>query len=343
MTSSTLSSSRTRARRNNGVPWVRVWIVALVVVGVVAGIWEYALREAGLGPQYVDNRALWADTRHRLNSAGPDAIVLLGASRHQRAVDVETLSAATGRPVFQLSLEGTSALPLLENLAADPRFRGTVVYSVAPAFSFNRQLSKLDGGDQAKWVRFYADQSWVRRAEQSLRLRLQGALALRSPDAALPRVVPALLSERALPSADFRTVFGDRSVHIDYTIMPGRNDSQGIVDLYLENTAPYTDEEFATVVNYFATLVRVLREKGSDVFIVRLPSEREVLDLERRMFPEAVFWGAMQRHIDATLVHFDEHPELSGYMSQDGSHVDSDRNEAFTAVFAEVLKSRGLR
>ncbi len=33
------------------------------------------------------------------------------------------------------SVEGTSALALLENLAVDPRFRGTVIYSVAPAFT----------------------------------------------------------------------------------------------------------------------------------------------------------------------------------------------------------------
>ena len=61
----------------------------------------------------------------------------------QRGVDVDELANSLQRPIIQLAVEGTSGLPVLENLAADPRFRGTVVVSIAPAFSFNRKLSKL--------------------------------------------------------------------------------------------------------------------------------------------------------------------------------------------------------
>ena len=49
------------------------------------------VRSADLGPEYQDNRALWADTRHELNTLGPEAIAILGASRAQRGIDVETL------------------------------------------------------------------------------------------------------------------------------------------------------------------------------------------------------------------------------------------------------------
>lgn len=324
------------------MPWFRIWVFALLAVVVIAGTWEHALRNAGLGPEYIDNRALWTDTRHRLTSEGADGVALLGASRHQRAIDVATMSNVLGRPVYQLSVEGTSALPTLENLAADPRFRGTVIYSVAPAFSFNRRLSKLDGGNQSKWVRFYFDQSRVQRAEQRLRLLLQGVLAMRSPDAALSRVIESVRESGRLPGPDHKTVYGDRSVHIDYAAQPGRPDRAGIVDLYLQNTEPYSEAEFQTVVNYFATLVRLLRQKGCDVFVVRLPSDKQVLELEQRMFPEAMFWGAMERQTDATFVHFEDYPELNGYLSEDGSHIDSDRNSEFTDALSRVLQARGL-
>ena len=337
MTSSTSNSELAR------LPWARIWIIALLTVAVIAGIWEYALRDAGLGPKYIDNRALWTDTRHRLISEGADGVALLGASRHQRAIDVTAMSEALGRRVYQLSVEGTSALPTLENLAADPRFRGTVIYSVAPAFSFNRRLSKLDGGNQSKWVRFYSDQSRVRRAEQRLRLLLQGTLAIRSPDATLARVIDSVRDGGRLPGPDHMTVYGDRSVHVDYARQPGRPDRAGIVDLYLQNTEPYSEAEFQTVVNYFATLVRLLRQKGCDVFVVRLPSDAQVRALERRMFPEAEFWGALKRQTDATFVHFEDYPELTGYLSMDGSHIDSDRNVEFTDVLSEVLQANGLQ
>lgn len=336
MISSTSNSEPVR------VPWVRIWVVALLAIVALAGAWEYTLRDANLGPRYIDNRALWADARHRLNNEGTNAVALLGASRNQRAIDVELMTRLLDRPVYQLAIEGTSALPTLENLAADPRFRGTVIYSVAPAFSFNRRLSKVDRGDQSKWVRFYADQSRVRRVEQRLRLLLQGTLAIRSPDAAMPRVMASIRESGSLPAPDHKTVFADRSAHVDYAIQPGRADESGIVDLYLQNTEPYTDAEFQTVVNYFATLVRLLRQKGCQVFIVRLPSDGKVLALERRMFPESAFWGAMERQIDATFVHFESYPGLNSYLSVDGSHIDSDRNEEFTAALLEVLQANGL-
>jgi hypothetical protein len=321
---------------------LRIWVVALLTVTTIAGAWEYNLRAAGLGPEYIDNRALWTETRHRLTSDNASGVALLGASRHQRAIDVATMSKSLGRPVYQLSVEGTSALPTLENLAVDPRFRGTVIYSVAPAFSFNRRLSKLDGGNQAKWVRFYSDQSRVRRVEQRLRLLLQGALAMRSPDATVSRIIGNVRDSGRFPGPDHKTVYGDRSVHVDYAAQPGRPDRGGIVDLYLQNTEPYSDAEFQTVVNYFATLVRLLRQKGCDVFVVRLPSDKQVLALEQLMFPEARFWGAIERQTDATFVHFEDYPELNGYLSEDGSHIDSDRNAEFTSVLSQVLQANGL-
>ena len=151
MTLSTSSSDIARP------PWRKIWVLALMLSLVIVGGWEVLVRQAGLGPEYSDNRSLWADARHELNNHGDNAIALLGASRMQYAVDVETMSVAFERPVIQLSVEGTSALVLLENLAADPRFRGTVIYSIAPAFSFNSILPRIESGKQREWVQHYLD------------------------------------------------------------------------------------------------------------------------------------------------------------------------------------------
>jgi hypothetical protein len=324
------------------MPWSRTWLVALALVAIIAGSWEFVLRNAGLGPRYVDDRALWADTRHRLNKQGADAVALLGASRQQRAIDVQTMAGTLNRPVFQLAVEGTSALPTLENLAVDPRFRGTVIYSIAPAFSYNRMLSKTDDGNQAKWLAYYHNQSLIERVEQRLRLLIQGALALRSPNAALPRVTASILAGNGLPQPDFKETFHDRSVYVDYARQTGRKDRQGIVDLYMQNTEPYSAAEFQAVINYFATLIDILRAKGVDVYIIRLPSDGQVLELEKQLFPDAVFWDALENGVDATFVHFEDYPELQGYLSNDGSHIESDKSAAFTQALIDVLRRNGL-
>ncbi len=335
MTSSTSNSDST-------LRWLGIWTLALLVTLATVGLWELQIRSAGLGPDYIDNRALWVNARHGLNAQGETAIVLLGASRLQRAVDVDTLSRSFERPVVQLAVEGTSALALLENLAVDPRFRSTVIYSIAPAFSFNSALPRIETGKQAEWLQFYMEQSYSRRLEQRLRLYLQGLFAFRSPDAALTRVIPALFATGSLPAQDFKKTLANREALFDYTKMAVEHDEVGIAQFYLENTVPFADRELQLITNYFADLVSALRRKGCDVYLLRLPSTKEVWALESAFFPRARFWDVMEQRIDATFIHFEDYPKLTGYMSQDGSHIESTRVTEFTLELSRVLRANDL-
>ncbi len=320
-----------------------MWALALTIVAVIVVSWEVMLRTADLGPEYQDNRSLWAEVRHGLNRHGRESIALLGASRVQRGVDVDTLSSAFGRPVFQLAVEGASALAVLENLAVDPRFHGTVVYSVAPAFTFNRYQRRVDYGRQRQWLDYYTGQSYSRQLEQSLTLWLQGQLAFRSPDAKLTRVVPALVTSGSLPERDHKTTLGNRVVLMDYSKMPIEANEVGMMQLYLENSAPYSTEAWQASLNYFSALVEILRAKGSDVIFVRLPSGEQVGALEAALFPPRIFWDQMESGINATFVHSRDYPELSGFVAIDGSHIESPRIVEFTERLAEVLRRNGLR
>ena len=320
------------------VRWWPAWALALALMLVAVGGWEVLIRSAALGPEFMDNRALWVSTRHKLNTYGANAVAVLGASRVQRAIHPETLAQELGGPVAHLAVEGTSAIPLLEDLAVDPRFRGTVVFSVAPAFSFNRTLSKLDAGDQAGWVAYYRSQSRSRRMEHRLRLVIQGLFAFRSPDAAFTRVLADMLLRGKLPETDFKTTFADRSVSIDYSKFKRTANPQRIVDLYLQNTEAYEADEFADLINYVSAVVTILKAKNCRVIFLRLPSGDIVRDLERQMFPHERFWGYMQDNIDAEFIHFEDYPALRGYLSVDGSHIASENSAAFTRALANVIQ-----
>ena len=336
MTSSTSNSSSGAVRP----PWRRVWALTIVVVTIIVGGWEWMLRSADLGPEYADNRSLWVDARHELNRDGSNAVALLGASRIQYGVDVDTMSDALGRPVVQLAVEGTSALALLENLAVDPRFSGTVIYSIAPAFTLNSALPRVEFGKQREWLEHYESQSRSRRMEQSLRLWLQGQLAFRAPDAKLDRVVPTLIDTGHLPDRDQKTTLANRVLLKDYSKVDAEVDELGMVQFYLENTVPFTQPEFEAVLEYLDTLVGLLRAKGSDVYFLQLPSSAEVYLLESAFFPRDVFWDVMAERLDASFVHADDYPEMQGFMSQDGSHVDSARIVEFTNVLVAALQAQ---
>ncbi|MFQ6007267.1 MAG: hypothetical protein ACE5OQ_17400 [Woeseia sp.] len=348
MTSSTSSSDLREGRINvrtsilkteNGRSrWWPAWTLAMAFLLLATGVWEWRLRSAAILPEYVDNRELWVATRHDLNDWGSNSIAVLGASRVQRAIHPETLARELGGRVAQLAVEGTSAIPLLEDLAVDPRFAGTILFSVAPAFSFNRRLSKLDAGNQSAWVAYYRSQSRSQRIEHDLRLAIQGLFAFRSPDAAVTRVLPEIFKNGNLPGPDFKHTFRDRSVSVDYAKFDHPVNPQSIVDLYLENTEPYEAAEFAHLVNYVSALVEILKAKGCRVIFLRLPSGGIVRQLERRMFPSERFWGYMEQNIGARFVHFEDYPELAGYLSIDGSHVASEKSAAFTKALARVIR-----
>ena len=334
-----LSTSNFEAGQSN---WLNAWILAASLVFLVIAAWELALRQATLDPDYSDNRALWLSARHRLSQPDENIVAILGASRVQRAVDINVLSERINRPVVQLAIEGSSGLPVLENLAADPRFRGTVVFSVAPAFSFNRRLSKLDAGNQADWMRAYMQQSRSRRIEQELRLTLQGLFAFRSADASVSRTIPAILATGRIPGPDYKKTDRNRFVSVDQSKFKGQVSQEGIVDLYRKNTEAYEQQEFVELLQYFGALVDILKSKGSHVYVLRLPSEGAVLDFERQHFPQAEFWNQMQRYVDARFIHFDDYPELNGYLSTDGSHIAAENAADFTEQLALVLSANGL-
>ena len=323
--------------------WGRVWVLVLLLVVAVVGGWELLARDADLGPRYVDNKVLWADTRHRLNDEGDDAIVLIGASRMLRGVDVETMKSEFNRPVYQLSVEGTSYLPLLRNLGADPRIRGSVVVSIAPAFTFNKLLAQGEKGVQSMYLSYYDSQSYARRLEQRLRMWAQGKFAFRSPDSKMAIVIPELLSTGSLPAPNWQRMYRDRSVHLDYAASPIKQTDTGIAARYTENNLPFTDEEFEQVVKYIVTIVEQLKAKGVDVYFVRLPSAGAVNQVEGAFFPREKNWDVLEAGVDATFIHFEEYPELEGYLSEDGSHVDSKDSEAFTKVLGDVLARNKLQ
>jgi hypothetical protein len=322
--------------------WLKVCLLAAALVCVFLGAWEGMLRQAGLNPDYIDNRALWLSSRHQLATPDPAAIALLGASRMQRGVDVDALANSLQRPIVQLAVEGTSGLPVLENLAADPRFRGTVVVSIAPAFSFNRKLSKLDEGNQSDWVRAYVGQSRSRRMEQELRLFVQDRLSLRSVDASFPRVTKSIFSDGALPSPDYKKTRRNRFVSIDQSKFEQEVNQDVIVALYTKNSAAYEAKGFAELMQYYAAVVDVLNNKGCKVVILQLPSEGKVLEFEKEHFPANRFWNEMKRNINATFVHFEDYPQLNGYLSVDGSHIAAEKATEFTRQLAKVLEENQI-
>ncbi|HEX5305977.1 MAG TPA: hypothetical protein VFW82_07825, partial [Dyella sp.] len=74
--------------------------------------------------------------RHRIHRGEGNATVLIGSSRTLFDVQLPVWQQLAGERPIQLALEGTSALPVLQDLADDPDFTGRLLVGVTPSLFF---------------------------------------------------------------------------------------------------------------------------------------------------------------------------------------------------------------
>ena len=140
-------------------PWGRILLGALALFVLLMAAWEWHWRAYGAAPGYRNSDGAWADQRRRLNTGEGGKTVLIGSSRMLFDVQLPEWERATGERPIQLALEGTSPLPVLEDLAVDPDFTGRLVVDTTPTSLFLGQ-----SGRRASVVPYYHEQSPSQRA-----------------------------------------------------------------------------------------------------------------------------------------------------------------------------------
>src|SRR6202008_2036966 len=89
--------------------------------------------------------------------------VFIGSSRIKYDLDIDTWKKETGRNAIQLAMEGNSPVPILEDLAADPKFAGKVVCD-AMEFVFFASDNSPVRHEQKQNIDFYHNRTPAQRA-----------------------------------------------------------------------------------------------------------------------------------------------------------------------------------
>ena len=116
MPSSTSSFERAVPEGN----WLRIDLVALLLLVMFIGIVELRLGVRGFRPMRTDSEWSWVAQRARASALGERALVLVGASRMLLDIDLQVLRRETGLEPVQLAIDDSSFVPVLEDLADDP-------------------------------------------------------------------------------------------------------------------------------------------------------------------------------------------------------------------------------
>lgn len=350
------SSTSSFERPIPAMPWRGMALAATLLTLVAAVAWEVASRRAGYEPTLNDTSDLWAQRR---SAVRPDSTVIIGDSRALFDLDLDEMEKGLGARPVQLGLVGSCAYPVLDHLASDPAFRGTVVCSLVPAMFLVPAGPPLENSYRA--IRRYENWTWAQRSGHHLGMFLEERVAFMKQDdltlAALLKRLPianrpgARVGPRLPPY--FSTLDRERR-----TLMWGAAASPGPLQDRVKfgwiplftppPPPPYVPQE--AFLNFIHTAiekrfkdavvaVEKIRSRGGKVVFVRLPVTGPLKELEDKATPRAGPWTRLLQETRAPGIYFEDYPELNAFTCPEWSHLSGPDSIEFTRRLIPHLKT----
>jgi hypothetical protein len=361
MPSSTSSSRRLTAADRPGIaqpvperdvpdrPWPAMLLGALLLAAGLIGAWEWHWRAFGAVPGFIEDDALWAQQRRRIDTGDGNATVFVGASRTFYDLQLPVWERLSGRRPIQLGLVGTTPLPVLEELADDQNFNGQLLIGIAPDLFFSGY--KYRGTAFSYWRKESPSQRVGKLLSMAM---IEPWFASYDPDFALFTVLRRQSWPHRKDLHEFTEVRklglteADRNSYLwskVYTDPVYRALCRSVWAQDFDQPPP-TPEEAAEdqrtldeQITRTAAAVAKLRARGIPVIFVRHPSAGEYLAYENRVLPRATTWDPLLAKSAAPGVYFEDYPELSsGYELPEWSHMTPESAERYTAALYGILE-----
>ncbi|HEX2667173.1 MAG TPA: hypothetical protein VHP13_02265 [Gammaproteobacteria bacterium] len=322
---------------------------------------EMLLAARGYMPTLADSPGLWQRQRARAAALGPHALILVGNSRMQNDVDLATLRWVTGLEPVQLAVGGSSFMPVLAGLAADPAVTGTVVVNFEADALARPPRDDLAQAYQSgydrhgrRWLPDFAQsEDWL--ADQ-LHFRLRSYADGTRPLTAL--LLRILTGEH---SRQFQDMDPQRQVRIDfrrvddlprYALVRAVHElgppfhyrasmSDAQLRMALEQTlaalAPDDGHRFAQGLPSLAAMASAIATRGGRVIFVQLPRGGLVREVDGRRYPRSKFWDVFAGQVGTEAVNYEDVVGFTGFTYPDDSHLDRRDQARFTQALAEAL------
>jgi hypothetical protein len=321
------SSTSSSERPIPPLPWRSLLLTSALLTAVATVAWEIRVRTQGYAPGLNDTSDLWADAREAVK---PESLVLIGDSRMLFNADLAVLEQGLGQRPVQLALVGSCAYPILENLANDETFRGTVIASMIPGI-WMAPPPAPPYQNSLRALKRYQERTPAHRAGHHLGMLLEERLAfLKQDDLTLLQLLKQIeLPNRATYHAPpalppyFATIERNRQTRmIDAAAQPGPLQDRvkhGWIPLFSPPPmAPHTPKEVIEGIGravearfgQTATAVKKIRARGGKVVFVRFPHSGPLKELEDMGTPREGIWTRLMQETGAPNIYYSDHPEL---------------------------------
>ncbi len=323
-------------------------LLALIVALSLLSGWEAYWRDYGSVPAYRNSDGLWAIQRRRIDAGEGDKTVIIGASRIFFDTQLDVWERESGKRPIQLALEGTSPVTLMEDLAEDPDFTGTLIVGVSPEMMFTGFAYRESA------FKRYHEESPSQWLGQQISMLAEPYLAFYHYDYSLFTVI----KRQPLPERDIVFVFPDvrrlatqekdRGTRMWPKVETDEAYAERAKQIWAAGFVPIEErdeewlsqalEERDAQIERAVTATKKLQARGVEVIFVRNPSEGHYAISEPMYSPRAENWDVLIEQSGALGIHWEDHEELQGYWMPEWSHLSGSEADRYTKALYHVIE-----
>lgn len=338
----TSNSSEHSPKKLKKVTFILSFIATISLITIA----EYTLRSQDFYPSHQFSLTDWARLRLSANSNSEKNIVFVGASRILLGIDSDYFSQQyKGYKIINLAVNGRSGSGTLLNLIKDKNFKGTIIFSTTPFSLRKESLSRQD-----KWINAYKklkDHNTYKEDEIEFKLTsFKHDLAIFHPLLNFK----LLAANKLIYNKDFNRpyIFVRRDRFLDArisslpqdTLDKMRRKTLNNFKSSIENTSQISSEQWEKqIIEIYSDPIKEFIKRGGNLIFIKMPSDREHLNLEFETYPRKLFWDKLSSILKGVhTIHFQDLVGINKIKTYDGVHLDNTQKKIFTPYFVTYLK-----
>ena len=328
-------------------------LLMLVIVTAVVTGYEVHLRNGGLQPSYDDSPSLWADKRADVYGDKQDQVVFIGSSRIKYDLDIDTWKRLTGIQPVQLACVGSTPVPILKDLAADPDFRGRLVIDVTEPIFFSSMPFFYERPTSG--LKYYHDHTIAQDVSFQLHSALESQLVLLDEEnlsmnaqlGIMPFIFPMLqnrpgvMGPPVFPMEFARTTF-DRQTYMTPHFLADTAQVGIVKSIWaglskMPMPPPMNDAQILAFLQDIKKCTDQIKARGGDVVFVRTPSSGPFREMEKMGFARQRYWDKMLAVTGCSGIHFEDDVATKNLVCPEFSHLTVEDARRYTQAFVRNL------
>lgn len=325
-------------------------LVLILTIIAVCG-YEFFLRHKGFEISYDDSESLFANSRRKVYLPQDEATVFLGSSRIKYDIDTETWRQLTGETPVQLGFVGSRATAVLQDLAADPEFKGKVIIDATEGLLFD-----VTGRSDTKPVsalEYFHNETPSQRFSFHINTILEsGFVFLDKDNFSLSPILeqiplPARPGHFSFPKypAEFSVTNFDRQNQMTENFIQDTTQFSIMRKVWLQiaemgkQQTPPSPGVIDSIILDLNENIDIIISRGGQVVFLRPPSSGPLWQGEQNRFPRPAAWDNLLKTTDCKGVHFLDYPEISSFTCPEYSHLSRLDAIIYTKTLIRILQT----